>query len=112
MCGWVLFRATDLPHALTYLKTMFSVTAANREFAASAYVDSGVMTVLVAGILGSLPLVPVVMHWQEQIRNRERAAVWNVGCDFIRVTGVAVVLVASAALMTGATHNPFIYFRF
>jgi alginate O-acetyltransferase complex protein AlgI len=112
MCGWVLFRAMDLPHALSYLKAMFSMTATSPESGVIAYVDSGVITVLVVGILGSLPLLPVVIHWREKMANRERAAVWNVGCDFVRVAGVAVVLLASAAVMAGATHNPFIYFRF
>lgn len=112
MCGWVLFRAEDLSHAMVYLKTMFAFQSSPPEFALEDFVDRGVLIVLAVGLLGSMPLQPVLVRWRDRLTTRSRSRVWAAGLEVARVSIVGIVLVTSAAIMAGATHNPFIYFRF
>jgi len=116
--GWVLFRAETLEHALRYLQTMSGAGLITpvAEYPLEMYLDPGLCLVLVAGLLGSLPVVP----WLEQ-----RSEAWTAGliskwatvsleaCLMLgQLTALSVVFGASACVLMSATYNPFIYFRF
>jgi len=108
MIGWVFFRAADLPSAVTYLRAMFGFGVG--EFPAlrlSWYLNPEVRLALVAGIVGSMPIVPALTEWARRIRPARALATECAGA-------LALVAVFMAVLLQVASrsYNPFIYFRF
>lgn len=118
LLGWVLFRANDLGHALTYLQSMFGFGhVSSDEFSVAMFLDSGLVLALVVGTLACCPLPALLVRSfagksaslpTETPRRWLSETLWGIG----RVATVSMLLLASAALMRAATHNPFIYFRF
>jgi alginate O-acetyltransferase complex protein AlgI len=114
MAGWVFFRAETLPHAVAYLSAMAGLgAAANAEYPVGLFLDSGLWLVLIAGGLGSLPLVPWVKERlaTPSVEPQPRPLLAN-GVSLAGVGALTVVLIASMTAMTAGTYNPFIYFRF
>ena len=69
MVGWVFFRADTLPSALSFLRSMFGLgTAAPTPFTLSFFLTPELWLALVAGIVGSTPLVSVVAAAIRQAR--------------------------------------------
>ena len=61
--GWVLFRADTVPQATAFLKAMAGLgTGAGLEYHVGLYIDSQLVLALVAGAIGSAPLLPLVVR--------------------------------------------------
>ncbi len=106
LIAWVFFRANTLPEALAFLKAMFGAGAA----AASAhrYLDTETVMALVAGALGSWPLLPLL----DKLRERLRSPVSQLGLSLCGTGALACIFLACAMRLSAGTYNPFIYFRF
>jgi len=109
MVGWVLFRSADLPSALAYLRTLFGFGIGEMPpMRLSWYLTTEVRFALVAGLLGSMPLVPALRYRVERV-----TVAWQ---GWVAETAGALALVAvfvAALLQVAArSYNPFIYFRF
>jgi alginate O-acetyltransferase complex protein AlgI len=109
MVGWVFFRAETLPAAITYLRAMFGVGGSDMPaFRLTWYFNPEVRLALVAGVVGSMPLIP----WL-----RARADAWSGEwrgwvAESAGVVGLVVVFIAAILQVAARTYNPFIYFRF
>jgi alginate O-acetyltransferase complex protein AlgI len=108
MIGWVFFRAADLPSAVTYLRAMFGFGVG--EFPAlrlSWYLNPEVRLALVAGIVGSMPIVPALTEWARRIRPARALAT-----EFAGALALVAVFMAVLLQVASRSYNPFIYFRF
>ena len=110
MVGWVFFRADTLRGAVGFLGAMFGLADATQPtpFTLAFYLTPELWLALVAGVIGSAPIVPAIARWREAFTNRWRGA----GLDAMATTALMFILVASIMQMAARTYNPFIYFRF
>lgn len=124
--GWVLFRASDLSHAMSYFKCMLGASPAT---GATPQMFMLLDNQLYATLLVAIALVtPVATSLSRDWRNRRfpmgtaepiMAASAGLSFDgnslaflFVRFCMVVCTLVLSAAALSATTYNPFIYFRF
>jgi alginate O-acetyltransferase complex protein AlgI len=118
MVGWVFFRAPDLSYALGYLHAMFAPRALlggavglPAVHHVDLYLDPLLSTVLVAGVIGSVPWLPKLVRWHHEREERAPSRV-GLGLEIAALAGIALVFFASALELSAGTYNPFIYFRF
>jgi alginate O-acetyltransferase complex protein AlgI len=114
--GWVLFRADSVHQATAFLKAMAGLgSGAGLEYHTGLYIDSQLILALVAGAIGSAPVLPMAVRIREAVVARAPGLVGvglNAGFGLADVAGHSLLLLASAMLLAAGTHNPFIYFRF
>jgi alginate O-acetyltransferase complex protein AlgI len=74
------------------------------------YLTPDVSIALVAGAIGSTPIVPALSAWLDRAGGAERrlAAAFSPAAT----AALAALLVASIMQIAARTYNPFIYFRF
>lgn len=113
MIGWVFFRADTLPGALAFFEALAGRSPAGpTPFTVQWYLTSEIWLALVAGAIGSTPIVPALGRWCD----RKRAA--TPGRGFERTVGFAgtatllLLLFGSILQVAAHTYDPFIYFRF
>ena len=114
--GWVLFRADTVGQARAFLKAMAGLgKGAGLEYHVWLYVDSQLVLALLAGVIGSAPLLPLLIRARDRVVSRAPgllASGLNAGFALVDLAGHSLLLLASAMLLAAGTHNPFIYFRF
>ncbi len=116
MIGWVFFRADDFTLAWQYLGRMTFLTSnSNAFFGLSQCHSLALELALAAGILGSLPTVPMLGSLVDRLyATMQGAGMWIV--DLLAGMGefaaLGAIFFASVALSAAGTYNPFIYFRF
>jgi alginate O-acetyltransferase complex protein AlgI len=125
--GWVFFRADTLPAAVAFLRAMagFGV-AAPTAFSVSWYLTPELWLGLIAGALGSMPLVPALERWMNSAspatpatggsrrlsRSRTSSPTLRWTMDAAAVAALSLILVASILQVAARSYSPFIYFRF
>ena len=110
MGAWVLFRCDTLAHALDYYRALLGLSGADPALhPAAQHLSALLIVTLAAGVAFAMPLAPRVAAWRERAALRPRAEWLAVTADG---TWVALVFVASTAMLAAGTYNPFIYFRF
>jgi alginate O-acetyltransferase complex protein AlgI len=119
MVGWVFFNARDLSHALTYLEVMFGLRGGTGlEYNLALYLDKALVLALIAGIIGSTPIIPAVRQaWESVIdrfpdSRREGAIAGDVLWRLMSVTMTMAVFFGSAIMAAHGSYSPFIYYRF
>jgi alginate O-acetyltransferase complex protein AlgI len=110
MGGWVLFRCETLTHAIGYYAALFGLNDAPAALHPLAHHLNGLVVVtLIAGVVFATPLAQRIGEWRDRVTSvRNRGAI-VLAAD---TAWLALVFVASAALLAAGTYNPFIYFRF
>ncbi len=99
--AWVVFRAKDLPAALSYLLTMFGVGAASAvDTVFTEYIKSGGILLLSAALL----CFPVAPYLKERFQTKR--------CYFLTGFGSVALFVLEVFAVVGESYNPFIYFNF
>ncbi|MGB7747850.1 MAG: MBOAT family protein, partial [Verrucomicrobiia bacterium] len=116
MVGWVLFRATTFPEAITILQNMAGFSsAAGAGQPMGRYLNQQVAWSVALGLLFSMPVWPGLRNVARRISDAApgylQVAAQTAGSVLEAVILVALLLV-SAAWLAGGTYNPFIYFRF
>ena len=109
MIGWVFFRADTLAGAIAFLKALAGLSPeAPTPFTIQWYVTPDVAIALLAGMIGSLPIVPALARWVDEAPRP------GLGRGFAAASTatLVVLLVASIMHMAARAYNPFIYFRF
>jgi hypothetical protein len=78
------------------------------------HLDARTVVTLAVAIVASAPVVPAFVRWwtAREADGAPRAAAWALAGALGRPALLALLLVASAAVLSAGTHNPFIYFRF
>ena len=101
--GWVLFRADNLSHAITYLKSMFGLNNWQEINSEMLYeMDNIKLLAFAVGILCSMPIFTRILDvpYAQKLK-RGAINIW-----------LGILFILSVASITASTYNPFIYFRF
>jgi alginate O-acetyltransferase complex protein AlgI len=116
MIGWVFFRADTLSNALAYIAALGGFAkGSGLEWHISLFMTPKLALVLVAGIIGSLPVFPWLRQWRESRVDNISLGPVLVSDAIDMVVNVAIlpaVLLLCAMALASGTHNPFIYFQF
>ncbi|MGC4085282.1 MAG: hypothetical protein QM736_24965 [Vicinamibacterales bacterium] len=109
MIGWVFFRAETLHGAIVYLQAMFGFGSGEMPpLRLTWYLTPEVRLALVAGIIGSTPIVPFL-----RARIEQHAPGWrSIATDAAGTVALLAIFVAALLQVAARTYNPFIYFRF
>ena len=107
ICGWVLFRAIDLPSALDYLKAMVGIAPGGIIDDTAIRYLSDFAVMIVAGIICSLPIIGFFKKKLSEVS--PKGAIASDVCTYV-VQGVLFIVSVSFIVMNA--HNPFIYFNF
>ena len=105
LIGWVIFNSKDLPQAFTFVRRMFTFSEWGWDKMVSQLSNLST-TMLLLGILFSIPIVPAVRKKLEGLKN---------GDVIVTVSGAVIsmaLFVLAILFITGSGYNPFIYFRF
>ena len=112
----MLFRADTVVQAKAFLKAMAGLgSGAGLEYHTGLYIDSQLVLALIAGAVGSAPVLPLLIRVRTAVVARSPGLVrfgLNAGFALADVAGHSLLLLASTMLLAAGTHNPFIYFRF
>lgn len=107
--GWVFFRAEDLPHALSYIKTMFNLAdfhTTHHQY--SQFISSEVILAFVVGIILATPVYTKLRGGVAAIKSSQKAMVADMAGQLFlfSLLGLSILKIAAS------TYDPFIYFRF
>jgi alginate O-acetyltransferase complex protein AlgI len=113
MVGWVFFRAESVASAWAILQAMAGFGAAEpTPYSAAWYLTPELALALLAGAIGSAPVVPALARLVAPEFDGAMAPVlpraWAVGT----VVAVALILAVSLTQVALGAFTPFIYFRF
>jgi len=117
MVGWVFFRADSASHAWAMLMAMAGLGAgAATPYAASWYLTPELLLAGLAGIIGSMPVVPALAPYITSHRaaagGHDAAAKMSAPWALGTAVALAVMLLASMTQVAAGAFSPFIYFRF
>lgn len=116
MSGWVLFRADSLHQAMTFFTAMSGLgQGSGVDYHVWLYLDNKLLLVLVAGTIGSTPVLPflqkVLTHTALNSPPQWSSVIDGVA-TFGSVIGLSLIFFGATLALAAGTHNPFIYFRF
>ncbi|MEZ5285694.1 MAG: MBOAT family O-acyltransferase [Vicinamibacterales bacterium] len=113
MVTWVFFRAETLAGAGAVLAAMAGLgTAAATPFAPSWYLTPELLAVLVAGIIGSTPIVPVLQQRLAHAGGGDGEPVLRQPWAIAAAVLLVALLGTSLTQVALGAFTPFIYFRF
>ena len=110
MAGWVLFRCGTPVHARDYYAALLGIATGDpvrQPFA--QYFDPLVATTLAIGVAFATPLARKIGAWRDRRADASLCGRVVIAAD---LAWLALVFIASAAMLAAGTYNPFIYFRF
>ena len=116
MTGWVFFKADTLSGALTYLHALIGgASGAPTAYAPAFFLSADVWLALTAGVIGAMPLLPLLGRWRERLV-APAPGVALLGRDWAfavaSTAALVALLLASSLQIAAGTYSPFIYFRF
>ena len=94
---------------------MFGMGAGHGDIVhARFYLATDVRIALIAAIVGSVPWLPWALEQRKRLlaRTEPFPKLTYATAEAVSHVVLAVILLASAALLASGTYNPFIYFRF
>jgi alginate O-acetyltransferase complex protein AlgI len=114
MLGWVFFRADTLPQALRFVAALAGAGGSEPSpYALGWFLTPEVALALVAGVIGSAPLVPALGRWRDRVAAASAPSAWRPWLLDAAGTALLMLVFAAAIMQVAAlTYNPFIYFRF
>jgi alginate O-acetyltransferase complex protein AlgI len=113
MIGWVFFRADTLPAAVEFLKALGGTRAVTpTPYALQWYLTPELWLALVAGAVGSIPIVPALARWRDGLSGLDAGRDFVPRLSAMGATALVLLLVVSIMQIAARSYNPFIYFRF
>ncbi|WP_027184185.1 MBOAT family O-acyltransferase [Desulfovibrio inopinatus] len=116
MVAWVFFRAETLDMSLAYVSALFGFAQGSGvEWHVGLYLNPKVIAVIAAGIIGSMPIVPLIRNWRERIVTHHKHGSIAIDDGIESVVSILLlpaVFVLCVMSLASGTHNPFIYFQF
>jgi alginate O-acetyltransferase complex protein AlgI len=113
MIGWVFFRAESLSAAVEFLKALTGGRALTpTPYTLQWYLTPELWLVLVAGAIGSMPIVTALAKWRDGLSGFEARRDFAPRLSALGATALVLLLVASIMQIAARSYNPFIYFRF
>lgn len=103
--GWVFFRSTDLPQALTMIGHMLLPDFTGlSDVVSEAFTNQRLVILLLALVIVFLPTHPVTGPLLESSRSKPATV--------LRVTIMTAGLIYAAILVAAGTFSPFLYYQF
>ena len=115
MVGWVFFRADTLTQAIQYCQSLFTFSTATYDYIAMAFLNRQVWAVVVAGVVGSMPIPALFGYMRERLEgigDIRLLSFFDFNCTIGSVAFFLIVLIASLMALAANTYSPFIYARF
>ncbi len=109
--GWVLFRATTIASAVSYLKTMLFLNGAQFLDGNTLVYFAENQLFLAMGILFSMPISKVFSSWYEEKMNSGSPILTAAKLILYPTTLLFLFFIAMSYIVKGS-YNPFIYFNF
>ncbi len=109
--GWVLFRASTIGGAVTYLKTMLFLNGAQLLDANTLTYLAENKVFLLLGILFSMPVSKAFARWYEEKRSSGSPILTAAKMVVYPSTLLFLFFIAMSYIVKGS-YNPFIYFNF
>ena len=107
LVGWVLFRCETLSQALGLLACMFGLAPASPgALRTGAFLDGKLRVALLVGVVACTPILPALRRWWAARRPEPGLL------DHLGAGAVLGLYLLSVVVLSTATYNPFIYFRF
>ncbi|MBP3369022.1 MAG: MBOAT family protein, partial [Clostridia bacterium] len=106
--SWVIFRAPDLPSALSYLGTMFGVGAPSLMSGDAVYYIRQFLPEWILFIVCALP----VTKWLSSYFSRREDKLSRAICEIVPAAFALIVFAIGYLRLSVGSFNPFIYFRF
>lgn len=106
--SWVIFRAPDLPYALSYLGTMFGVGAPSLMSGDAVYYIMQFLPEWILFIVCALP----VTKWLGSYFSRREDKLSRALCEIVPAAFALIVFAIGYLRLSVGSFNPFIYFRF
>lgn len=115
--AWVFFRCDTLGHAMSVLGAMFGWAGGTGvEHNVQSYCDARVLAAIVAGVIGSTPVLPFLGKWITELRASTRIDGLRLaatrGVDLLTASSYVLILLVCMLQITAQAYSPFIYFRF
>jgi len=114
--GWVFFRIEGFKEALYYLAAMVGYSeATGSQYTLGIYLNAEILIAFLAGVIGSLPVMPLIRKSMENQSIPSGSGVQIVSSRAIQLAHLVLpmfILAASLLNLAAGTYNPFIYFRF
>ena len=106
LISFVIFNATDMGEAFSYIKGMLFLGGAPVVSAELLYCVRSYGITLLLGIVGA---TPIVKGFSEKLRKGDKSQ----GLFYVlRPVVLVVLLVVATAYLVDGSFNPFLYFRF
>jgi len=99
--AWVIFRATSLDNAITYIRNMFGIGATGLIDAAFYDYLKSASVILIAGIVGTMPIIKNMFVKLNGTKAHFIEDIW-----LLFIFALSIIQIVSSA------YNPFIYFNF
>lgn len=100
--GWVIFRATNISEAFTYIKAMFGIGA-------KGFMDKSVWAYIKQNwlyyIFAVVSCMPIMKKLDEKLKENK---IWQI----VYTVGIVAILFTSVSFVINNAYNPFIYFNF
>jgi alginate O-acetyltransferase complex protein AlgI len=114
--GWILFRADSLHYAVAFMGAMAGLgPGTGLAHHPAVYIDTQVVLAMIAGVVGSAPILPHLGRHLTAVVVRGSGPVGVLlrhGLAIAEVASLFLLFWSSAMLLAAGTYNPFIYFRF
>lgn len=109
LIGFVIFRADNMEQAASMIRAMFSGISASAQtgLLLAQCLTPLTMFVLLLGLVGSTPILPMVCHKAEQQTGSAHTCL-----RVINYAAVLVLLLVDILHLSAASYVPFIYFQF
>lgn len=109
LIGFVIFRADNMEQAASMIRAMFSGISASAQtgLLLAQCLTPLTMFVLLLGLVGSTPILPMVCHKAERQTGSARTCL-----RVINYAAVLVLLLVDILHLSAASYVPFIYFQF
>lgn len=109
LIGFVIFRADNMEQAASMIRAMFSGISASAQtgLLLAQCLTPLTMFVLLLGLVGSTPILPMVCHKAEQ----QTGSVY-VCLRVLSYVGALILLLVDILHLSAASYVPFIYFQF
>lgn len=122
MVGWVFFRADSLGQAQAFLSAMVGFGGGSgKEWHVGLFLNPKVVIMLVLGVIGSMPIIPLIRDWRRHRLDTmhakgissARGLLLGAGVDaLVGLVATPIILLLACMSLASGSHNPFIYFQF
>jgi alginate O-acetyltransferase complex protein AlgI len=113
--GWVLFRADNLSHALSYLQALSGFNGAGSgQYYLEQYVDNEVVLTVIFGLIAAMPMATFMRRLTDSLVGSPGA--WSRslarGVSLLHLVALGFLFILSCSAVAVGTYSPFIYFKF